>query len=234
MTDLLPTLASAAGIKIPAKKKLDGIDQWDSLMYGSISSRMDILHNIENIKGYSSYTNRGWKIVNGTSFEAQYDSWLGAAPTKTTIEPETYAASVISSKAGKVLASVSIQEISDLRSKATVTCNLQHNSKQTECKPMESPCLFNIIEDPCELNNLAKVYPRKLKELKEILNDLTLKVVPTRRKQTDPRCDPANFNMTWSWWMPDEPKSSATNFDRKTYAIMILLSLQYLVFRLNY
>ena len=232
-TDILPTLASAAGIKIPTKKNLDGIDQWDSLMYGSTTSRLDILHNIETVKGYSSYTNRGWKIINGTSFDAEFDSWLGAAPTNPTLNPEIYAANVISSKVGKALSTVSSDEISDLRAKATVTCNLHRNSEKIECIPMESPCLFNIIEDPCELNNLANVYPMKMKELKRILDDLTLKVIPTRRKQPDPQSDPIHFNGTWTWWMEDEPiKGNANNFNGRLWTLLVLLNLQYFIYRI--
>lgn len=47
--------------------------------------------------------------------------------------------------------------ISELRAEANVNCTKQPTN-MTElkmCKPMESPCLFNVRDDPCEQFNLA-------------------------------------------------------------------------------
>lgn len=41
-----------------------------------------------------------------------------------------------------------------LRKQSEVSCFF--DSSFTECDPLTSPCLFNVIDDPCEFNNVAK------------------------------------------------------------------------------
>lgn len=54
-----------------------------------------------------------------------------------------------------------------LRSEAEVRCPPplplpaeEAEAEASECKPMESPCLFNLREDPCERVNLALARPQ--------------------------------------------------------------------------
>lgn len=43
----------------------------------------------------------------------------------------------------------------ELRDEAEVKCLGTETSK---CQPLKEACLFNILKDPCEQRNLAKVY----------------------------------------------------------------------------
>lgn len=47
-----------------------------------------------------------------------------------------------------------------MRDQASVNCTKQPENMMElkTCKPLESPCLFNIRDDPCEQFNLADRY----------------------------------------------------------------------------
>lgn len=52
-----------------------------------------------------------------------------------------------------------------LRRNARVSCD----SPYRECAATVDPCLFNIVEDPCERNNLARHRTDVLAEMEELL-----------------------------------------------------------------
>lgn len=62
------------------------------------------------------------------------------------------------SLAGKALQAINKcateEQINKLREEAEVKCPPIEN---ISCKPLEESCLFNIRDDPCEVQNLAKV-----------------------------------------------------------------------------
>lgn len=90
IADWLPTLYHAAGGD-PADitAKLDGTDLWEELSQPSQteSKRKEILHNIDNIWGSSSLLINEWKLVVGTNYEGQWDSWYGPSGDR---NPEAY------------------------------------------------------------------------------------------------------------------------------------------------
>ena len=52
----------------------------------------------------------------------------------------------------------------------TVKC-AERNDSLPACNETTSPCLFNVIEDPCEYNNIAHQYPQLVKSMmKKMLN----------------------------------------------------------------
>ena len=63
VTDWLPTILSVAGVKVP-ENKLDGYDQWKTLLYEESSPRKEILLNIDDrIWHNAALVTNGWKIV---------------------------------------------------------------------------------------------------------------------------------------------------------------------------
>lgn len=199
VTDLIPTLAAAANISIQAGY-LDGVNQWEMISAGEPSKRTEVLFNIENVLGYSAIMHDGWKLVNGSE-RMDYAGWIGASGSENlNVSMRSYGQQVMQSEAAKSLPSLYGELIRRLRTEATVKCS----EVSVSCDPMKAPCLFNIIDDPCEQNNLAEANQDKVEFLLERLGMQYSAMVPTRRKLTDPRCDPANFNNTWTWWEEDE------------------------------
>lgn len=63
-----------------------------------------------------------------------------------------------------------------------------------KCLPLKAPCLFELISDPCEANNLFRVRPDVLKGLQGMLNETKKSMVPSERKLFDPAAHPDHWN----------------------------------------
>lgn len=208
-SDILPTLASAAGIKIDP---VDGFDQWNALLNGGKSPRKEVVSVLDNIAGYSAIISDTWKLVNGTSSNGQYDSYLGKIQ-EFSLSPDTYSNLIISSMVGKVLTdpnatkaqkiNLTPAKINNLRKKLTISCK-EADNPIVKCNPLKKPCLYSIIDDPCERKNLADTFPATTSKLVQRMNDLVRMSDPERRTfVSDPRCDPALHLGTWDWWIAD-------------------------------
>ncbi|XP_035224042.1 arylsulfatase J-like [Stegodyphus dumicola] len=97
------------------------------------------------------------------------------------------------------------QEIS--RSPLEVYCGVKPENASTNCKPMDSACLFNLEEDPCEYNNLAYSLPSVVKELEILLDMYRSYSVPIRNRPLDPAANPKYYGYAWVPW-----KSLSTRF----------------------
>lgn len=118
-----------------------------------------------------------------------------------------YGESIINSPAGQALSKYSLSKLSassieKLRRKALITCNNVPipTEKRQQCFPLEGPCLFNIVKDPCERRNIATEQPFKLLKMAYEVNQLWSQSPPVRNKPGDPVSNPGNFNNTWTWW----------------------------------
>lgn len=217
VTDLLPTLAEAAQIKI-TDKSLDGMSQWDTITNGSPSPRQELLYNVENIFGYSALMSNGYKIVNGTE-NIKNANWFGSSGTEfVNVSFKSYVKDVLESDASKSLPQLDFDSIKELRNVATVKC--VDNRNANSCDPLKAPCLFNIIEDPCEQNNLAGIDQVKLNVMRAKLEVYIQETIPTRRRFTDDNCDPINFNNTWNWWQEDTQKEINIDWRIRNYYII--------------
>jgi arylsulfatase B len=208
-SDILPTLASAAEIKID---KVDGFNQWDALVNGSKSPRNEVVMTLDNVDGHTGIISGNWKIVNGTTLGGIFDGYLGEIQ-KFEMGTDSYSNIVLSSRVGKALMdpkalrsdkiNLTPVKISNLRRQSKISCNDLDNPI-ISCNPLEAPCLFNIIADPCERKNLADIFPSTLSRLRQRMIDLARNAAPSQRTAvTDPRCDPSLHQGTWSWWIAD-------------------------------
>lgn len=202
-SDLFVTLTKLAGVNLHSLK-LDGVDQWKVINYGGPQERFEVV-NIDDVFGYGSYIILNYKLVNGSSSKGVYDGWL-ASTNRKGYNNSNYAESVLNSATSQAIMTVqkeklTANQIIDLRQQATVSCT--NDVTKTPCDVQNAPCLFDIFDDPCEENNLAKSKPWLVKALKARYAVIKSTVVPTRRRPADPACDPANFNNTWTWWQPD-------------------------------
>ncbi|EAT43411.1 AAEL005134-PB [Aedes aegypti] len=209
ISDWLPTLASAAGIDIPFSKdhsEIDGQDQWEALSYDTGNPRRVVLNMIDEIYGYSSYMENGFKFVNGTYSNGSYDGWYGQPNTSDqTLSDDQYIDLVLQTEitrwAGET---ISRDTIKYLRKHARVNCN--HQPEANKCNPLKRPCLFDIINDPCELNDLSHKFPMKFRELRSTVQTYRRLATKPRNKPADPAANPANFGGVWTWWRPDQTR----------------------------
>lgn len=82
-----------------------------------------------------------------------------------------------------------------LRNEATVTCT---NKTINKCNPLIKPCLFDVISDPCELNNLANNYPNIVKSLVTRLLEFNASSIAPANLPIDERANPIYFDHTWT------------------------------------
>ncbi|CAG9804053.1 unnamed protein product [Chironomus riparius] len=197
--DLLPTLLNLANTNIQINKKIDGLDLSNMILYNKAPFRNEII-TIDDIFGYSSFIFNGFKLVNGSSSEGFDDGWLGSN-NNSDINSSQYISEILRSKVSKYLEifkhPLQPDNIREIRKRATVQCSGIHNN----CNLLNGPCLYDIIHDPCEERNLATPENVFMKIMQEIFITELQHLIPSHRKPPDSKCDPINFNYTWSWWL---------------------------------
>uniref|UniRef100_A0A2M3Z254 Putative arylsulfatase b n=1 Tax=Anopheles braziliensis TaxID=58242 RepID=A0A2M3Z254_9DIPT len=226
VSDWLPTLARAAGIrKIPTRDSaIDGQDQWIALKSGVTnleSIRTIVMNNAEDSCPYSSYVKHGWKYVNGTCSDGEYDGWLGdlLQPGQDEVQltdEDYYKHLTVPGSIGAAL-KLSREQVEKLRHESTLKCS-PHSPDHIPCNPLVAPCLFNLHEDPCERNNQAAKHPVLLATLQAEVLYYRLRSAKPRNQPPDSRSDPAQFNYTWTWWVEELE-------GRKTAADIAMVSL---------
>lgn len=127
---------------------------WQALSENLDSNRTEILHNIDDILGNSAITVGSWKLVQGTSYNGQWDDWYGPSGRS-----GQYNVSLVNSSPAQIaLETLSMATndslIEELRQEATLSCT-KLGSASRDCHPLEAPCLFNVLLDPCEKRNVA-------------------------------------------------------------------------------
>ncbi|XP_070505136.1 arylsulfatase B [Chironomus tepperi] len=200
VADWLPTLYRAAGGDLSTiTTKLDGIDLWDELSQqtSADSKRKEILHNIDNIWGSSAVMVNDWKLVVGTNYNGQWDGWYGPPGNR---DPLDYNfKELLTCKAGRAIDRMGMMpkpnDILKLRSEATISCS---DDPPNECNPLKTPCLYNVLKDPCEKNNLFDTYPNIAKALFVRLEDFNSSTLPPGNLPIDERGNPKNFNYVWT------------------------------------
>lgn len=199
VSDWLPTLGGLAGVDF-SNESLDGIDQWEMINEGGSSLRSEIV-NIDNVYNYSAIIRGDYKWVTGT-ISPSTDGWISDRSSLQV--PFLYPFEVATSTTNFALASLTstpltIPRIRQLQNSVQIPCK----GSGTSCLPQNGPCLFNIIEDPCEEDNLAAVLPETLSDMTDFYQFWLDKTVPSNRKPADNASDPINFGGVWQWWQPD-------------------------------
>ncbi|XP_058462252.1 arylsulfatase B-like isoform X2 [Malaya genurostris] len=204
ISDWLPTLASAAGIDVPQAglyTEIDGIDQWEALSYDTGNPRRVVLNMIDEIFGYSSYMEKGFKYVNGSTSKGKRDDWYGNLNTNDTLpSDDEYFEKIQQTEIAKWSGqSLSKDVMNNLRKHARINCG---NPAQVinKCRPLIRPCLFDIINDPCELNDISRRHYQKMSEMHDKVNTYRQMAVKPRNKPHDPASNPAYHNGIWTWW----------------------------------
>lgn len=105
VSDWLPTLLSAAGVDGRQLGHIDGFDLWPALVSDKISSRSEILINIDDLGNYAAIRRGDFKYVIGETETGS--AWVGASghPSEG-VTPEYDPNKVLHSKTGVAIAGV--------------------------------------------------------------------------------------------------------------------------------
>lgn len=207
ISDWLPTFAKLAGARV--SKSIDGMNIWNSLSNDLPSPRLDLLINVDNDEPYSSFIRGNYKYINGSRYNGLYDSWLSSEYEENIDFEKAYGDRIVKSLTGqaiskfsKGLGKITARRAELFRGEAKVTCNGRVPPKEgpSVCNPLISPCLFNIVEDPCETTNLAHLLPATLRIMKAESERYQQIAATPRNKPSDPLANPALYNGTWTNW----------------------------------
>ncbi|KZC11351.1 Arylsulfatase B [Dufourea novaeangliae] len=212
VSDWLPTLLSAAEVSKEHLKNIDGHDLWPTLVLDKLSSRPEIVINIDDLDNYAAVRRGDFKYVIGQTETG--GAWVGASGQQA-VELNGRRKRSVKNADGAALTRnfreriLTADEILELRRRAEIKCNVREEDK-VSCDPMKAPCLFNIEKDPCEMVNLADKRPLILAILEKILLKHRLSVVPPSNRDGDPKSNPSLWNNTWTSW--DDPNPLALSY----------------------
>ncbi|XP_076067131.1 arylsulfatase B-like [Oratosquilla oratoria] len=208
ITDLLPTLITAAGGNSGALGQIDGKDMWKSLVNDQPSTRTEFPINIDPKFKSSGIRAGDWKLVyrplSWVSF--RWDSWIGPTGRNETAEAtklENIFRQILESPAAAAVKTVipkAFRNLAEIRKYAEVSCGPVPPEPALHCIDPSTPCLFHIPSDPCEYHDLAEVYPDIVRELHSRLQSYNATAVPPRNKPTDEAADPKYWDSAWTNW----------------------------------
>ena len=106
--------------------------------------------------------------------------------------------------------------MANLRQSSNVQC--QRSKKDLPCIPSQQVCLFNILNDPCEFNNLLFKFPDVTRIMERTYEMYKATEIPRGNKPIDPRADPKFYKYTWTnWWDMVEHENDETEMLDKQF-----------------
>ncbi|XP_049518955.1 arylsulfatase B [Dermacentor silvarum] len=200
ITDWLPTLYSVAGGDMHTLGELDGIDMWRPLSEGTGSPRVEMLYNIIESRFLNNSALRSGRyklVLDGTGFmNERYARPGGVRPSDDldTLLTQSTAARVLRG----FYKTEELRFPKDWRKRATLKCGSPEGGQFYANSTVH---LFDIIEDPCELNNVAGLHPEVVSFLKTRIGAFEATTKPLQYEPKDPAGFPENHNGTWAPWV---------------------------------
>ncbi|KAL3223820.1 hypothetical protein MRX96_027128 [Rhipicephalus microplus] len=198
ITDWLPTLYSIAGGSVHALGKLDGYNMWEHLCYGLGSPRVEMLYNID-YRFLNSSALRLWRyklVLDGTGFMSERFPRPGGSRPHRDLDRLLH-----QSLAAKVLRGFYKRDHlhfpKQWRDRATLKC---HVPPWARFRDKDAIHLFDIVTDPCELNNVARLHPEIVAIMKQRIEDYQATALPVLFEPKDPASFPEHHNGTWAPW----------------------------------
>ncbi|XP_065294684.1 arylsulfatase B-like [Dermacentor albipictus] len=198
ITDWLPTFYTIAGGDAD-KLELDGYDMWRQLSFGAKSRRVELLYNYDyTFSNAAALQNSRYKLVLDSTgyFNERYTIPGGRNPCRDldSLLHQSTVAGVLRNLYRKNQLALS----KNWREKATLGCG----RVKSNFSPDDCVYLFDIVNDPCELNNLASALPKVVASLMKRIDVYKASAVPTRNNLTiDPYSFPENHNGVWAPWV---------------------------------
>lgn len=217
VSDWLPTIISAVSVATHKTfltdheiKSIYGISMWDSLGKRRESPRKHVLHNIDPIDKVSSLRVGKYKLVSGV-VNPDLSGWYGdrvdinVSTFRTSADSQSFIFTLREeSLARRTLAMIGRVPSYGNFETTTITCHKPTGElkRLTPCNPEMEECLFNIEEDPCEINNLARdnSHALILREMRRMVKQYEASARKPRTIAVDPAADPALHNGVWVPW----------------------------------
>ncbi|GAU92886.1 hypothetical protein RvY_04907-1 [Ramazzottius varieornatus] len=169
ITDWLPTFVQLAGGSV-TDSEVDGKDIWKSLSQGLPSPRKEVLIQADPVWDEYAIRWNQFKLVVGSYAQNgnRIDQWY---------EPE-----------GGLDVSLIIDTPGALICDQTAALG---EKQRSPCDAAMSPCLFDVVTDPCELRNLAEERPDMVGFLYEKIREFNRTALPSDNLPLDPRAKAA-------------------------------------------
>lgn len=139
-------------------------------------------------------------LVPGSFLFGNLDAWTDN-PSSDVESPSYDVGAVLSSMAADAITSCTTpatrQELEILRLQATVRCDAP---VLRPCKPLQEPCVFDVVADPCERQNLYDKNSKILRILEEEMAAYRRTAVKPNNRRSDKFADPKYWNYTWTYW----------------------------------
>ncbi|XP_049524164.1 arylsulfatase B-like [Dermacentor silvarum] len=201
-TDWFTTLYRVAGGDIARLGEVDGVDMWPHLSHGSYSPRTEMVYNIDPLDppelSVAAIRNSRYKLLLDTTGDnnGRYETAGGRRPS------DDLDKLLAQSKTARVLRKLyntkKLRFPRGWRRRATLTCGKE---PKENFSANDTVFLFDIVKDPCELNNLAKEHPEIVSALMKRLDAYRSVAVPASNVLYDPASSPEYHNGTWAPWM---------------------------------
>ncbi|KAL1485794.1 hypothetical protein MTO96_031744 [Rhipicephalus appendiculatus] len=207
ITDWLPTFYSLAGGDAAKMADLDGFDMWRSLSYGLPSPREELLYNYDyTFANSAALRNSRYKLVlDATGVFADRYNIPGGSRLGHDLD-SLVAQSIVASVLRDFYKTKNLNFPESWRQKATLTCG---EVASANFSSDASVYLFDVVADPCELNNLASMLPNVVASLEKRLEVFAAAALPVRNIVTiDSKSFPENHEGTWAPWVPSKCAAS--------------------------
>ncbi|XP_077553937.1 arylsulfatase B-like isoform X2 [Haemaphysalis longicornis] len=206
-TDWLPTLYEVAGGDAAKLGDIDGVSHAESLAdHKATPPRTELLLNIDSVEGLEAIIQGHYKLVSGTVYGGSSDRWFSVSGD---VGPDaamramdacrgSAVAQVLTSRGGPE--PLCGDRTEDYVYSKPLVCGVRDASPESTCNSVLAPCLFDIVEDPCEYNNLASDKPQVVDRLLSRLEHYRSGSVPPGNVEVEAQASPDLHDGVWVPW----------------------------------
>ena len=132
-----------------------------------------------------------------------WDSWYGPSGRDGNSTVHDLFPLILNSRAAKAMigatgSNFNESRIKELQTEADLKCSKP--SDPIPCDPYQTPCLFNINDDPCEFNNLAAEYPEMVDRLLLLISEYNRTALTPIPRITHGEAAPSKWGYLWTNW----------------------------------